>query len=198
MGMEIHSTQFGQQSKLWEAKRRQNAQKAKKAADRLFPAEKWIKVEDGIYLSPRRPVGKKSNYADELRDAQILRDTGSTVYLVPENSRQAGRKYDAIVDGMKMEFKNQHGASIRTLKEHFLKSREQAPNVFLNLEKSPLSKIEIIRTLVGVRNNPENEQVNLFQEGGRIILKPEGYNGLIYLKVNDLLLKKSRMLRTRL
>jgi hypothetical protein len=60
-------------------------------------------VEDGIYLSPRRPVGKNSNYKDELRDAQILRDLGSTVYLVPESSRQSGRKYDAIVNGMKFE-----------------------------------------------------------------------------------------------
>jgi len=76
--MKILSTQ----AETREAKRRRkNAKKAKKAADKLFPAEKWIKVEDGIYLSPRRPVGKKSNYADELRDAQILRDTGSTVYL---------------------------------------------------------------------------------------------------------------------
>jgi len=143
--MEILSTQAGQQAELREAKRRRkNAKKAKKAADKLFPAEKWIKVEDGIYLSPRRAIGKKSNYVDELRDAQILRDTGSTVYLVPENSRQAGRKYDAIVDGLKMELKNQHGASTRTLKEHFLRSREQAPNVFINLEKSPLSKHKLL------------------------------------------------------
>ena len=60
---------------------RENAKKAKKAANLLFPEEKWIFTEDGIYLSPRRPVGGKSNYKDELRDAQILRDLGSTVYF---------------------------------------------------------------------------------------------------------------------
>jgi len=176
-----------QQAEEWEAKRRRkNAKKAKKAADKLFPAEKWIKVEDGIYLSPRRPVGKKSNYKDELRDAQILRDTGSTVYLVPENSRQAGRKYDAIVDGMKMEFKNMRGKSRDTLIDHFYSSRGQAPNVFINFEESPLLKHKIISFLIGARNSPKFEQVNNFPEGDRIILKIRGYSDLIYLNVNDL------------
>jgi hypothetical protein len=90
-----------------EAKRRQeNAEKAKAAADQLFPGEKWIHKEEGIYLSPNRPIGKKSNFIDEFRDAQILRDLGSTVYLVQESSRQSGKKYDAIVNGMLFEFKN--------------------------------------------------------------------------------------------
>ena len=42
-----------------EAKRRQeNAKKAKAAADQLFSGEKWIHKEEGIYLSPNRPIGK--------------------------------------------------------------------------------------------------------------------------------------------
>jgi len=68
-----------------------NAQKAKEAADKFFPGEDWKPVEDGIYRSPRRAIGKKSNYPSELRDAQILRDWGSTVYLVPEDNRQSGK-----------------------------------------------------------------------------------------------------------
>jgi len=196
MGMEIPSTHVGRQAELRDAKRRRkNAQKAKKAADRLFPAEKWIKVEDGIYLSPRRTIGKKSNYGDELRDAQILRDTGSTVYLVPENSRQAGKKYDAIVDGMKMEFKNQNGASTRTLKEHFFKSREQAPNVFINLENSDFVKQQVINALYDARNNTERYTRRNRFSGGKIVLKIKEQERLIYTNVDDFLkieVKKTR------
>jgi len=72
----------------------------------LYPRHQWKKVEDGIFLSPRRAIGKKSNYKDELRNAQILRDFGSTVYMAPEGSREKGKKHDAIVDGQVFEFKN--------------------------------------------------------------------------------------------
>jgi hypothetical protein len=163
-----------------------NARKAKAATDNLFPNEKWKNVEDGIYLSPRRPVGKKSNYKDELRDAQILRDLGSTVYLVPESSRQSGRKYDAIVNGMKMEFKNMHGSSTRTLRDHFLDSRGQAPNVFINLERSPLTRSQIMDTLYGARNSIDYAKKSKSFTGGRIILKIKGREKLIFLKVDSL------------
>ena len=169
-----------------EAKRRAgNARKARLTADNEFPNEKWKSVEEGIYLSPRRPIGKHSNYHDELRDAQILRDLGSTVYLVPESSRQSGRKYDAIVNGMKMEFKNMHGSSTRTLQEHLLDFREQAPNVFINLENSPLTKQRIINTLSAARNSKDYDKKNRFN-GGVIILKIRDRENLIYLSVDDL------------
>ena len=42
----------------------ENARKAKEAAEVLFPGEKWIAVEEGIYLSPRRAIGEKSSYKD--------------------------------------------------------------------------------------------------------------------------------------
>ena len=173
-----------------DAKRRaENAKKAGEAADQLFPGEKWINVEDGIYVSPRRPVGKNSNYKDELRDAQILRDWGSTVYLVPESSRQAGKKYDAIVNGLKFEFKNIEG-NANTLEIQFLRSRLQAPNSFINLEKSNLTRREIMSTLYGARNKPDTEKsrgyayYNRFK-GGRIILKIKDIKNLIYLNVDD-------------
>jgi hypothetical protein len=185
-----------QQAEAREAKRRADyAKKAKTAADRLFPNEQWKSVEDGIYLSPRRAIGKKSNYKDELRDAQILRGTGSTIYLVPENSRQAGTKYDAIVNGMKFEFKNVRG-NANTLATHFLRSRSQAPNVFINLETSDLSRHEVMSTLYSARNSVTHTDMygkiikgyaerNKFH-GGRIILKLKGHKNLIYLNVDDL------------
>jgi len=163
----------------------ENAKQAREAADRLFPHEKWEKVEEGIYRSSRRAIGKNSNYPDELRDAQILRDWGSTVYLVPEVRSDRKKKFDAIVNGLMTEFKNMHGASTRTLKGHFLVSRKQAPNVFINLENSPLTKREIINTLYAVRNSLDYDNKNI-HEGGRIILKIRDEESLTYLNVDDL------------
>jgi hypothetical protein len=172
-------------------RRVENAQKAREAADQLFPGEKWKPVEVGIYLSPRRPVGKNSNYKDELRDAQILRNFGSTVYLVPEIRSDRAKKYDAIVNGMKMEFKDICG-NTNTLEHQFLRSRSQAPNVFINLEKSCLTRTEIMSTLYGARNKPETEKIRGYAhynkfEGGRIILKIRDQENLIYLNVDDLI-----------
>jgi hypothetical protein len=171
------------------------AAKAREAADRLFPGEKWIKVEPGIYRSPRRAIGKKSNYPDELRDAQILRDLGSTIYLTPEVRSDREKKFDAIVDGIMMEFKNV-GGNENTLIAHFLKSRSQAPNVFINLEASNLTRDEVIRALYSARNSKAhtNERGNIIKgyadynkfPGGRIILKIKVHESLIYLNVDDL------------
>jgi len=172
-----------------------DAARAREAADRLFPGEQWVAVEPGIYRSSRRAIGKNSNYPDELRDAQILRDLGGVVYLVSEPNTE-GRKYDAIVNGLKFEFKNV-GGNANTLITHFLKSRSQAPNVFLNLETSNLTQREAISALYGARNSKthttkEGNTIKGYADynrfaGGRIILKIRGQEGLIYLKVDDLL-----------
>jgi len=132
---------------------------------------------------------------EEFRDAKILQDLGSTVYLVPENNRQPGTKYDAIVNGMKFEFKNV-GGNANTLAAHFLKSRSQAPNVFINLETSDLSRHEVMGALYSARNSVTHKdghgniikgyaERNKFH-GGRIILKLKGHKNLIYLNVDDL------------
>jgi SPP1 gp7 family putative phage head morphogenesis protein len=169
-------------------KRRQeeNARKAKEAADELFSGEKWKRLEgeERIYLSPRRSVGKKSNYKDELRDTLILVALGSTVYLTPENRSDPGKKYDAIVNGERFEFKNMKGGA-ESLKTHFLRSRSQAPNVFINLEESNLTKHQIITALYGARNSPEYGDYNRFK-GGKIILKIRGQASLTYLNVDGL------------
>jgi len=177
-----------------EAKLRQeNAKKAREAADKFFPGENWKKVEDGIYLSPRRPMGKHSSYQNELRDAQILRDLGSTVYLVSEPNTE-GRKYDAIVDGLRFEFKNV-GGNMSTLETQFLRSRSQAPNVFINLEDSRMTRREIISALYGARNRPETAKTHGYAhynkfKGGWIILKIRSQESLIYLSVDGLKARK--------
>jgi hypothetical protein len=176
-----------QQAGAMEAKRcADNAKKAREAASQLFPNERWKPVENGIYLSPNRPVGKNSNYKDELRDAQILRDLGSTVYLVPEDNRSNEKQYDAIVNDVKMEFKNMSGKANDTLIDHFYKSREQAPNVFINLEESPLPRERILRVLYGARNSQKYDIYNKFPEGGKLILKIKGYDELEYLDINGM------------
>ena len=175
--------------------REENARKAREAADKFFPGENWEKVEDGIYRSSRRPIGKKSNYPDELRDAQILRDWGSTVYLAPEVRSDKEKKFDAIVNGLRFEFKNV-GGNANTLFTHFLNSRSQAPNVFINLENSNLTSHEVISALYGARNSKTHTtrrgtiikgyaEYNRFA-GGRIILKLKDHETLIYLDVNCL------------
>ena len=172
--------------------RQENARKAKEAADKFFPGENWKFVEEGIYLSSRRPTGKHSNHNDELKDARILQSYGSTVYLVPDDSRQPGRKFDAIVNGSKFEFKNMHGKGISTLQEHFFSSRSQAPNVFINLEDSSLTKQQAITALYGARNNIERYAKKNRFTGGRIILKIKGHKNLIYLDVDSLKVKKQK------
>jgi hypothetical protein len=167
-----------------------NAKKARDAADQLFPGEKWETVEDGIYLSTRRPVGKKSNYKEELRDAQILRNSGSTVYLVPEVRQTSEKKYDAIVNGLKFEFKNISGNE-NTLQTQFLRSRSQAPNVFINLETSDITKRQVMSALYGARNRRESTKSHGYNHynkfnGGRIIIKMKGQEWLLCLNVDDL------------
>ena len=170
--------------------RREDARKAKEAADQLFPDEKWKFVEEGIFVSSRRAIGKKSNYTDELRDAQILRDLGSIVYLVPEQSRRSGRKFDAIVNGLPFEFKNV-GGNANTLEHQFLRSRSQAPNVFINLETSNLTKRQIMFTLYRARDKAGTDTSHGYSyynkfKGGKIILKIREQESLIYLSVDDL------------
>jgi len=184
-----------QKAEAREARRRaDNAKKAIATADELFPNEQWKSVENGIYVSPKRPVGAKSNYTDELRDAQILCSFGSTVFLVPEIRHASGKKFDAIVNGLIFEFKNISGNE-NTLQTQFLRSRSQAPNVFINLETSKMTKRQIISALFGARNRRESAKSHGYNhynkfKGGRVILKIRGQDQLLYLNVDDLKLTR--------
>ncbi|GHV84818.1 hypothetical protein AGMMS50230_04260 [Spirochaetia bacterium] len=111
-------------------RREDNAKKAKTTADQKFPSEKWKKLEENIYLSPRKKIGEGTSFVEEKRDAQILKKFGSTTYLVPESSREPGKKYDAIVNGQMMEFKNMCGNSEKTLKKHFFAVSQTSPKCF--------------------------------------------------------------------
>jgi hypothetical protein len=184
-----------QKAQARDTKRRsENVEKAKALADELFPNEKWKLIEPGIYLSPQRPT-RGQTYKDELRNAQILRDSGSTIYMVPEIRSDFSKKYDAIVDGMMMEFKNV-GGNANTLIAQFLRSRAQAPNVFINLETAHLLKREVMGALYKARNSithtdPKGNVIKGYADstkfaGGLIILKLIDIEHLIYLNVDDL------------
>jgi hypothetical protein len=172
---------------------RENEKKAREAADLLFPGEKWNQEPEygeRIYVSARRKIGNKTNFKDELYDAQILRDAGSTVYLVPEDNRRNEKQFDAIVDGLKFEFKD-IGGNANTLEHQFLRSRSQAPNVFINLEKTGFTRREIMSTLYGARNKPGTGKIKGYAHynrfnGGKIIIKIRNQGNLIYLNVDDL------------
>jgi hypothetical protein len=169
-------------------RREEKARKARELADQLYPGERWIEVEMGIYLSPERPIGSKSNYLDEKRDAEILRDKGSTVYLVSE-PHTGGKKFDAIVDGDTMEFKNIYGG-LTSVQNRFMESREQAHNVFMNLERTALREGEVLRTLSGARNSPKYPENGDIQ-GGKVILKFAGQEHLLCLDIDGLKRKQA-------
>ena len=98
--------------------------------------------------------------------------------------------FRSMVNGLPFEFKNV-GGNANTLEHQFLRSRSQAPNVFINLETSNLTRRQIMSTLYGAKNKVETgtshgySYYNKFK-GGRIILKIKGQESLIYLDVADL------------
>ena len=169
--------------------------KAKREAQRLFPGHRWIQEGERIFISSNKGTRTRPGFQGEMRNAQILRDLGYTVHLVPELARTAGRKYDALVNGFRVEFKNSAGTA-STLKTHFLLSRSQAPNVFINLESSNLSRrqaIDALHTARMSRNHTDRngvvrkgwDDINRFA-GGTVILKLKGRSDLVYIDVNAL------------
>ena len=84
-------------------------QKAKREAVRLFPGQGWISYGDRIFVSSRKPINARSGFAAELEAARILRDRGYTVRLAPEIRSAAGKKFDALVNGFRVEIKTVSG-----------------------------------------------------------------------------------------
>ncbi|MDR0908296.1 MAG: hypothetical protein LBM77_00890 [Spirochaetaceae bacterium] len=191
------------------------AEKAKKAARRLFPGADWEELDERIYVAKSKlkraeKAQKKrdaklakgeeageddwTNFLNERENAEILRDLGHTVYLVPETTRGKGSipQFDALVDGKKMEFKNMTSDNFDTFAGHFLKSRTQAPNVFFNLEKAEISSSMVRNYLSRARFSDKypvwhkEDKENKTFKGGEAIFKIKGHNGLIRIRVNKI------------
>jgi len=134
-------------------KRQENADKACKLAVSLYPHEKWETLEAGIFIAKSRMPrsAEQINILEkELRQARILTDRGSTVYLLPEMPQPGVKRVkhpDAVVDGYIMEFKTVTG-SIRQVEERYKEARAKTEHIFLKID-APLSRHEVTRKLSG-------------------------------------------------
>jgi hypothetical protein len=134
-------------------KRDENANKADELARNLYPHEKWEPLEAGIFIAKSRMPrsAEQINVLEkELRQARILVDRGSTIYLLPEIVHPGEKhvKYpDAVVDGYIMEFKTITG-SIRQVEERYKEARVKSEHIFLKIDAS-LSRHEVSRKLSG-------------------------------------------------
>jgi hypothetical protein len=133
--------------------RHKNASKASELAMTMYPHEKWEKLEAGIFIAKSRMPrsAEQINVLEkELRQARILVDRGSTVYLLPEMP-QPGIKHvkhpDAVVDDNIMEFKTVTG-SIRQVEERYKEARAKTEHIFLKID-APLPRHEVTRKLAG-------------------------------------------------
>ena len=147
-----------------EAKERKD--NARKAAENAFPHEKWesaASVEfrnkgrdfelpcdiESIKVARSLLTGQKNDertLAKEIRQAKILTDKGSYVYLLPKLVDAEGRHIsgpDALVNGLFFEFKNIVGALDRVEKQ-FRASRTQSENVFLKIDNPNISRGDVM------------------------------------------------------
>jgi len=113
-----------------------NAQNAQKLAFNLFPNEKWISINQHIFMAASRaPRSDRQSEIlnQELAQSRILATLGHAVYLLPEFGPRKTKHPDAIVDGIIMEFKTVSG-NARKIKEKYKEAREKAQNVFLQID----------------------------------------------------------------
>jgi hypothetical protein len=134
-------------------KRQENANKAYELAVTMYRHEKWEKLEVGIFIAKSRMPrsAEQINVLEkELRQARILVDRGSTVYLLPETPQPGVKRVkhpDAVVDGYIMEFKTITG-SIRQVEERYKEARVKTERIFLKIDAS-LSRHDVTRKLSG-------------------------------------------------
>ncbi|MCL2720041.1 MAG: hypothetical protein FWD47_01705 [Treponema sp.] len=137
-------------------KKQCNAERALQTAKSLYPHEKWDIIDAGIFIAKSRmprSAEQIKTLDKELKQAFILVDCGSTVYLLPENPNpgEKHKKYpDAVVDGHVMEFKTITG-SIRQVEVRYKEARAKALYIFLKID-SQISRHEFTRKLSGFIN----------------------------------------------
>ena len=130
-----------------------NAEKTRLKAQALYPHEKWEFLEDGIFIAKSRmprSAEQINTLKKELRQARILVNRGSTVYLLPETPPPGVKniKYpDAVVDGNIMEFKTITG-SIRQVEARYKEARKKTKYIFM-LINANISKHDFTRKLAG-------------------------------------------------
>ena len=139
--------------------------KTKEAARTFFPDEKWEDASSlkfvhsgeelfllpdmvGIRVARSRLTGLKNDeeiLVKEIKQAKILADTGSSIYLLPKLKDKDGRFIkgpDAIINGTFYEFKTITG-TIRKVEERFRESRYQCENVYLKIDNIKITKTDV-------------------------------------------------------
>jgi hypothetical protein len=100
-------------------RRFRNAVHTRKAAQTLFPTEKWIKVEPRIWAAQSRFIEKtreKDKWNREMSQVRILTGRGSSIaYFLPDREikGESGKRCaDLVLDGVILEMKIVSGTRV--------------------------------------------------------------------------------------
>lgn len=141
----------------------------KKAAQNLFPNEKWNEVYKNVFVAEgRNPINKnqKQIFDKELITAKIAADNGHTVYLLPEKGNN--KNPDTLMDGVLTDLKKVTG-NINTLGKRFSEGMEQGKAVYIQVESD--------FTIEQIKNKLRGEKLTNHVEDGKayIYLKGKEY-----------------------
>jgi hypothetical protein len=92
----------------------ENAEKSRILASALFPGEKWVLKEPGIWVARSRlpeEYREKDKWEREMSQVQILTRRGSVAYFLPEKKNEdKGKIYaDTVINGEVTELKTVSG-----------------------------------------------------------------------------------------
>ena len=76
---------------------------------------------------------------EELKNAITLVDNGFSVYMPLELNQDGKKKFDAIVNDVKVDFKYMRGDSVRTVERRYQEGLKQAPNISYYIPKGKQS-----------------------------------------------------------
>ena len=191
--------------KLDLSKQEENIFKTQKVAEKAFPNEKWIDATEiklnhigedfqlpsgivGIEVARSRLTGLKNDeviLAKEIRQANILANKGSSIYLLPKRETPNGNYLsgpDAIVDGILFEFKTITGP-IGKVERRFRESRNQCENVFLKIESIKISKIDVVEKISAILKDV-NYRMGI---KGKLIFYLAGTKETYLMRIKDIL-----------
>jgi tmRNA-binding protein len=136
----------------------ENAKRAREAARKMYPDEKWVKIEPGIYesqtaiderktsKSEKERAHNKKVHTREMEQARLLASRGDTVYFLPRSMALGVKTADSITNGSPLELKMVEGNNPKTVADRFVYSRGQSKDVFIYV-KSDLSPKKVLSEL---------------------------------------------------
>jgi hypothetical protein len=143
-----------------------NAEKSLALASTLFPWEKWVFRESGIWVAESRlseESKEPEKWEREMSQVRILTNRGSVAYFLPERKRKRGETglmcADLVLDGVIVEIKTISGTRV-TLGGDFRQAYKQGlalleghpgiteHSVFIRL-KSDLSLMSVMSKIAG-------------------------------------------------